>query len=365
MTTARRPPAPAATPSPVLSGAIALGCGAAGGVVAKALGLPLPMLLGSVVVVGAMGLRNLRPFGLPAILPGRFRLFFVPVIGVAIGASFSPDILTELAGWWPSLVALLVFVPAVHLAGYALIRATSTLDRPTAYFGAVPGGLIESVIMGEEAGADGALLTMLQFLRVILTILALPLAISVIEGHAVGSAGGVILGDGAPLDALDWGILIAAGAVGAVIGRAARFPAGIITGPLLASGIVHLLGWVEGAPPGWLIEITQLVIGTSLGARFAGRSPAIFWVAARLAVANVAMILAIATAIAFVFAPIVGERREAVVLAFAPGGVAEMGLVALSIGSSVIYVTAHHVVRIVLAVALASVLWRGWLAKRD
>ena len=47
--------------------------------------------------------------------------------------------------------------------------------------------------MGEEAGADVQMLTMLQFLRLILTIVLVPVAFSWMEGHAVGSAGGVAL----------------------------------------------------------------------------------------------------------------------------------------------------------------------------
>ncbi|MEX1147168.1 MAG: AbrB family transcriptional regulator, partial [Sphingomonadales bacterium] len=50
---------------------------------------------------------------------------------------------------------------------------------------------------------------------------------------------------------------------------------------------------------------------------------------------------------------LVGEPVAAVFLAFAPGGLAEMSLVALSLKMSVIYVTAHHVLRIMLAVGLA------------
>ena len=48
-----------------------------------------------------------------------------------------------------------------------------------------------------------------------------------------------------------------------------------------------------------------------------------------------------------------GEPLAAAFLAFAPGGLAEMSLVALSLNMSVIYVTAHHVLRIVLAVSFA------------
>ena len=42
-------------------------------------------------------------------------------------------------------------------------------------------------------------------------------------------------------------------------------------------------------------------------------------------------------------------------LAFAPGGLAEMSLIALSLNMSVVYVTLHHVARIVLAVTAAKI----------
>jgi putative tricarboxylic transport membrane protein len=60
---------------------------------------------------------------------------------------------------------------------------------------------------------------------------------------------------------------------------------------------------------------------------------------------------------AFGFAELVhwlaGEPLSAAFLAFAPGGLAEMSLVALSLNMSVIYVTVHHVLRIVLAISFA------------
>ena len=53
-----------------------------------------------------------------------------------------------------------------------------------------------------------------------------------------------------------------------------------------------------------------------------------------------------------------GEPPAAVFLAFAPGGLAEMSLIALSLQMSVVYVTAHHVARIVLSVTIAQILSR-------
>ncbi|MCC5968641.1 MAG: AbrB family transcriptional regulator [Pararhodobacter sp.] len=48
-----------------------------------------------------------------------------------------------------------------------------------------------------------------------------------------------------------------------------------------------------------------------------------------------------------------GEPVPAVILAFAPGGITEMSLVALSLQLSAVYVTMHHLLRIVLAVIVA------------
>jgi uncharacterized membrane protein AbrB (regulator of aidB expression) len=49
----------------------------------------------------------------------------------------------------------------------------------------------------------------------------------------------------------------------------------------------------------------------------------------------------------------VGLPIAAVFLAFAPGGITEMSLIALSLHVSVVFVALHHVIRIVLAISIA------------
>ena len=340
---------------------ITLALGAAGGTVAHALHLPLGYLLGSLGVTGVIAARGWRPFGEPITLPAKLRFSFVPVIGVAIGGAFTPAVATQALGWGPSLLALCVFVPVAHAAGFLIYRRGG-LGPKDAFFGAVPGGLIESVQLGEEAGADVRLLTVLQFLRLIGTIIAVPLLFWGLTGHAVGSASGVqMVGAAVNLGLRSLLLLVAAGLIGVVIGRGLRLPGWIITGPVLISSLFHGFGWVEGVPPGWLISITQIILGSGLGARFVGVEPAMLRRAAGLAVVNGVAALLLALAFALILHALVGEPVAAVFLAFAPGGHAEMSLIALSLKVSVIYVTAHHVLRIVLAVTLAK-LGSRWLA---
>ncbi len=328
--------------------------GTAGGLLADLLGLPLPMLLGSLLAVGAASLAGLRPLGHLPQVPQRWRQLFIPVIGVSIGGAFRPEILQEARQWWPSLLALCVYVPLVHFIGYRALRATGRVDPMTAFFGTAPGGLIEAVEIGEQMGAEPRMLTMLQFLRLILTIILVPLAFTWMTGHSVGSGGGAVMtGADLALGLRDVAIMLAAGAVGAWVGVRMRMPAGWITGPILLSGLAHLTGVIETVPPLWLLTVTQVVIGTSLGVRFAGMPLGQVWLAMRLSGLYVALTMAVAGAVAFAMAGIVDESVSAVFLAFAPGGLAEMALIAISLQISVVYVSAHHVLRIVLAITIA------------
>lgn len=341
---------------------VTLTLGALGGAAAHAVNFPLGYLLGSLLTVGIVAATGWRPLGQAIVLPMRLRMSFVPVIGVAIGGAFTPEVAGQALGWGPSLLALVFFVPLAHALGYFIFRRGG-LSREDAYFGSVPGGLIESVQLGEEAGADVRLLTLLQFLRLILTIVTVPLIFSGVTGHIVGSASGVqMTGAHITLTLRDVIVLLVCGGVGVVVGRALRFPGWIITGPLAVSALAHALGWVQSVPPAWLMAVTQVVLGTGLGARFAGMTGAMLRQAGVLALVNGAAVMALALGFAIALHALVGEPVAAVFLAFAPGGLAEMSLIALSLNMSAIYVTSHHVARIAIAV-LAAQYGGRWLRR--
>ena len=324
--------------------------GLVGALLARWAGTPLPWLFGPVVAVGIAAFAGLKIGGETVQFPVKARLFFVPIIGVAIGGAMTPEVLRDIPRWWPSFAALLLFVPIAHLAGFALFRRVGKLDRTTAWFASMPGGLIEAITMGEQHGADLRMLNLLQFLRLIVCILSVPTAFMVLEGGAVGSASGAQLDSSGGLGAIDVIVLVAAGVIGLLVGQKIGLPAALITGPIVASGIAHLIGLTEASPPGWMVSMTQLVVGLTLGIRFAGLDKREIGLGVLLTSLSVAVALALAVILGVILSTIVGERIEAVVLAFAPGGVVEMSLIAISLEVSVIYVAIHHVARILLAV---------------
>jgi len=219
----------------------------------------------------------------------------------------------------------------------------------------MPGGFIEAITMGEENGADPRMLNLLQFLRLIVCILAVPTTFMLVEGIAVGSAAGVEMKAAGELDALDVVVLVLAGVIGLLLGRKIGLPAAIITGPIIVSAAAHLAGWTDAAPPGGMVSATQLVVGLTLGIRFGGLDKKEIGLGVYLIALSVSVALALALLFGFILGPFIGEPIEAVILAFAPGGVVEMSLIAISLEVSVIYVAIHHVARILLAVFFGKV----------
>ncbi len=85
-------------------------------------------------------------------------------------------------------------------------------------------------------------------------------------------------------------------------------------GPIVLSGAAHVAGLTQAVPPGWMIAAAQVVIGTSLGVRFAGMPKGRILVALRLALMNA--VLTIGTAVGFAFA--VGPAAQCNVYIVAP-----------------------------------------------
>jgi hypothetical protein len=342
----------------VLRWCATLGIGFCGGMAAVMAGAPLPWLLGGMIATAAATLSGVRPLGGPMEFPPTLRLLCIPVIGVLIGGAFTPAVLRAIPGWWPGLLAVALFVPLAHAANYAVFRRVGRIAPTEAYFGAMPGGLLESIELARDGGADVAVVSVLQFARIAVTVTAVPLLFAAIEGRAVGSAAGESLAGSAlpgPLDAL---VLIACGWAGYLAAVRARVPAGQIVGPIVFSAAAHALGITGAAPPAMLVSVAQLVIGVTLGLRFRGFEPRLLGRYLALSVLSVAMMLGLGVLLALPVAAAGVAGIAVMVLSMAPGGVVEMGLIALSLNASPIFVTAHHLLRIVLTVLVGVAGWR-------
>jgi len=183
--------------------------------------------------------------------------------------------------------------------------------------------------------------------------------------YGVSSAGGGA-GSGtlAGIGWLDGSLLVACAVVGPLIGKLLRLPAYRLVGPMLASAAVHLSGVTASAPPMELVAMAQVVVGSAIGARFVGAP--LKWVFKIMASSMVSTSLMLGATVGFALAlaPLTGLPFAAIVLAFSPGGLAEMSLIALSLGIETAFVATHHVARIAMIVIAAPLVFRSVAKKK-
>lgn len=338
--------------------------GAAGGWCADRIGAPLPFLLGG-LAGGAATAPLLVRVGAGIHYPRAVRLMFVACVGAMIGGTFSPDLLRILPDLPLTLAGVTGFVLTAHAVAYVICRRLGGYDRPTAFFSAMPGGLVEGVALGEASGGDVRVLTLQHFTRVVVVVVMVPLIFSIWSGHLVGSASGQSLARGVA-GWSDAGLVCIIALAGLVLGRALRLPAGHMLGAMVLAGVLQASGTVDLHSPDWLLHLSQLMVGVGLASQITGTS---LRMAARVVAVSFVMVLAmllVGVAFAASLMPFVPVPPEILFLSFAPGGIAEMGLIALSLQLSPVLVAAHHAFRIALTVLIATLANRRFSrAKRE
>ncbi len=321
------------------------------------IGLPMPFLIGALVITALLAIVQKKNGGEQSPFPQPLRQIFMAIIGVMIGQSFSPELVSNFSALWVSLLAVGVFVVVAQLAGYTLFRTVGRLDPPTALFASTPGGLVEAISLGEQAGGQVDIITIQHFVRVVLVVVTIPLLFLFWTGETVGSSAGMSLSEAA-YGWRDIVLTVGLAFAGMVTGKVLRLPASVLIGPLALSAAMQGTGLVDVVSPGWLLNLSQLVVGVGLGAGFAGVSRSQLMASMGLGAMSVTLYLVLAFGFVWALSGFSPVPVEALFISFSPGGVTEMSLIALSLNIGPIVVATHHVFRISCTVVLMSIIFR-------
>ncbi|MDJ0630247.1 MAG: AbrB family transcriptional regulator [Rhodobacter sp.] len=315
-----------------------------------ALGLPLPLLLGPMigclaVALAGVQLQDMGPLG----------TFMRTFLGVAIGATITPQLLDDLPGFGPSLLMIPAFIVVIGAVGYPLFRRIYGFDRPTAYYGSMPGGLQDMLIFGEEAGGDVRAMSLIHATRVLVLVIAAPFVLTVLYDLDLSAPPGQAA---RTLPTSQLALMLVAGFAGwRIAARVGLFGASIL-GPMILTAALSLAGIIQSRPPAEVIWAAQFFIGISVGAKYAGITGRELRrdVGAGLVFSVILAVISLAfIEIVFLISP---AHPLDVILAFLPGGQAEMAVIAIVAGADVAFVIAHHLLRLVTVILLAPVFAR-------
>ncbi|SLN25434.1 Putative ammonia monooxygenase [Aquimixticola soesokkakensis] len=338
-------PKPTLDPNRLARQLLALAIGAIGGYLFFLIHLPLAWMLGAMSFCLIASLLQV-----PVLSPNRIRNPMAGVIGAMLGTSFTPDFFNGLLHWTVPLLLLIPYLGIATFAGYVYLHKLVGYDQPTSFFSATPGGLVDMIMMGEARGGDGRIIALMHGARVFLVVLFFPVIVQSVAGVDLGavtrnwtSMAGVGAWD------VVWFVLTVL--VGQVAGHKLGLPASHLMGPMLISATLHLTHVTDFTVPTAVTSAAQLVLGTALGARFAGTSTKFILKALGVSLGSTVILLTMTVGFGLLIAQVSDIAIPEILLAYSPGGLAEMSLVAYAVGASVPFVSAMHLARIFLVIA--------------
>lgn len=321
-----------------------LAVSAVGGALCAYIGTPLPWMIGSLL---AMAICNFS--GASLVAPRFSRECGQFVIAMTLGLYFTPSVFSlVLTHWWVLLGAAAGAIAMGHLTGLFLSRAGG-VDASTAFFASIPGGAMEMARLSERWGAAVDKVAISHALRLLLVVCIFPVAMTLAGAHGSDTYHPVLI----PLDGLKLAELAAITSLGGILFQAAGFPNPWMMGPLIATIALTACGIEFSSMPRGLANAAQVALGCSLGSRFTRRSltGAPRFVAAVLA--SLALIMLLSVLFGWALAWVSGLSVASVILACAPGGIAEMSITARTLQLGVALVTAAHVTRVLVILVSA------------
>ncbi|MGC4961699.1 AbrB family transcriptional regulator [Gordonia sp. DT101] len=288
----------------------------------------------------------------PPAIPRPAMLAAQGVLGVYIGTMADPETLSGLGSSWIPVLAIGLGTLALSVIGGALLGLHRLVDPLTGSLALVAGGASGLVALTRELGGDERMVAVIQYLRVALVTITIPLVASVVfdaqsSNATVPSPSG---GDQA------WGLLLLAVGlgIGIPVGRLIHLPAAGLLGPMAVATIAELTGLAgDAAVSTILLTVAYAVIGWQAGLGFTmDRLRAI----GRVLPAALVLILAIGVGCALLgvlLSAWTGESMFDCYLATTPGGIYAVLAAATAAGSNVAFVVAAQILRVLLMLFVA------------
>ena len=326
-----------------------LGACVIAGALCQSLGTPLPWMIGPLLAMAV-----LRFSGLELAAPRGGREVGQIIIATALGLYFTPVVTQEVLGKWQLLVAAALFATALaYLGAYPISRLTDT-DRTTAFFASVPGGATEMAILGERFGAKPDRIALAQSLRILLVVVVVPFAFTFLGVHGTD----LVVPAGKSVDARGLVLLFACTTTGGFLVSRLNLPNAWLLGALAVSIGLTAAGFQWSAVPRPVSNAGQLLLGCALGSRFERefmrRAPKFALVVCVSTIAAIGLSAIFGAGIARAS----GLAVPTMILATAPGGIAEMCITAKVLQLGVPMVTAAHVTRVIMLVTTTAPLFR-------
>ena len=322
--------------------ALPLSTGFLGTVAVFLIQLPMPALLGPMLVNGFLCLNGLKM--------NISRLFFPPIfitIGIYIGSKMEADIFSKIISWFPSIIFLLFWMTLATVASAYYFQRYAKFDKLSAVYSALPGAFASIMAQAEYMNLDHRKIIMSQSVRIFLVVGLLPLFLVLYINEPLYT-GLDDINFNLENSWLSWIFCIALIICASGILAKLKVPSPYLLGSIAGSGFFFATGQLSGPLPNIPLMIALYLLGSIIGTRFSGcRWRELFSLGMHGLVVSLLLIL-FAGIGAFITSWVLGMDVLALLLAYGPGGINEISIIAYTFDINPTLVVFLHFIRILV-----------------
>ena len=228
------------------------------GYLAFKIGIPLPWMLGPLLIIGLLCALKLEINISKKPLP-----IFRALLGCIVGTNFSEEIFLNFREIGISLILLPLFVITMMFCTYTFLKKYMQYDQKQSVMGSMPGGLNEMVLLGNEIDVSGRIITLLHTTRIIIVVVLASIFTFFLKDVSNVNTKEILYFS----NLIDLPLIFVISFFG-YIGRFLSLPGYSIIGPMVISAVLHSFDLVNLSPNVILIISVQVYLGSNLGLYF-------------------------------------------------------------------------------------------------
>ena len=318
--------------------------------IAEYFDIPLAWFLGPMLVTSLASLIGFK-IKMPKLVLSSILIF----LGLYIGNYIDKTLFSQIHQWaWTSFIMLVYIVISVLLVSKYL-QKFSNYDKKTSIFSAAPGALGPLMILAEDEKSDLSQVATSHLIRLIIIITVFPFIVNSMHEASDTVVNNTIIENQNIYHLL---ILIFFSIILILIFDKLKIPAALLTGTLVASGFLQVseLASYKFSPN--IINYCLLILGSSVGCRFADKSfNEIIKNALHSFVATL-MLVVLGLLAACVAGMLIDKNFFTLLLSYCPGGIYEVAVIAIFFNLDPEFVAFHHIIRLLMILFIVPVILR-------
>ena len=317
-------------------------------IVADFLHIPLAWMLGTMMATSIAALS-----GLKIIMPRIILSFILIFLGLYIGNYIDQNLINQIGQWfWTSLVMLgYIIISVIFVSKY--LEKFSGYNKKTSIFSAAPGALGPLLILAEHEKSDLSQVATSHLIRLIIIITLFPF---IVDNFSQLDSNPIPEFNFLNQNHFDLLILLISSIILIVIFDKLKIPAPLLSGTLVASGILQISDVASYKLPNQSIDFCLLILGASVGCRFANKSLNEVIKNSFHSFVATFFLVVLGIIAAILAGYIVDKNFFTLLLSYCPGGIYEVAVIAIAFDLDPEFVSFHHIIRLLMILFIVPVI---------